>query len=262
MKAYLITTDEPFYLPGLVRAILAADNRRHVRGIGLLQPPGKGGWKKLISQFFDLYDLRTFVKVGSSFVVRKAARRLPSCLIPQRLSSVAEVASGFGVPVHHIDDINACRWLDFFCKEQVDLLVSLSASQIFRKRILALPRHGVINLHAAPLPRYRGLMPSFWQLYHGERQGAVTVHWMEEELDSGEIILQRWFPILPTDTQDAVIRRGKHHGAELVIEALELIEELGEAVPTRPNDPAQATYFSFPTREEARRFRSMGKRFL
>jgi methionyl-tRNA formyltransferase len=262
MRAFLITTDEPFYLPGLVRGILAGRAGAHVRGIGLLQPQGKGGWTKLIRRFYDLYDLPTFVRVGGGFVARKAIRRLPRALVPSGLRSVADVASDFGVPLHRIEDINAQRWLDFFRSEEVDLLVSLSASQIFKDRLLALPRYGIINLHAAPLPRYRGLMPSFWQLYHGERQGAVTVHWMEKELDSGDIILQRGFPIAPSDTQDALIRRGKQVGAELVAEAIELIEGRGRDVPTTPNDPAQATYFSFPTREDARRFRAMGKRFL
>jgi methionyl-tRNA formyltransferase len=262
MNVYLVTTDEPFYLPGMIRDILVGPARGHVRGIGLLEPQGKRGWKKLIGQFFDLYDLPTFVSVGASFAIRRLAQKLPSALVPSRLHSVAEVASSHRVPVYRIDDINGERWLEFFRQEQVDLIVSLSASQIFKERILALPSHGVVNVHAAPLPRYRGLMPSFWQLFHGEKEGAVTVHWMERELDSGDIILQRWFPISASDSQDALIRRGKRIGAELVSEAIQLLAARGRGAPTTRNDPSQATYFSFPTREEARQFRAMGKRFL
>lgn len=261
MNVFLITTDEPFHLPRMVDEILSHDQRRCIRGVALLQPPGRGGWRKLVRQFFDLYDFPTFLLVGAHFVASRIAALLPRAIIPRSWRSVADIASQHGLPIYRIADINAEPWVDFFHQQSADLLVSLSASQVFRDSILATPTLGVINVHGAPLPRYRGLLPSFWQLYHGETEGAVTVHWMEKKLDSGAILVQRSFPIAPDETLESLIRKGKALGATLVHEAIDLVAQYGRDVPTTPNDPRMATYFSFPTRQQAHEFLAMGRRF-
>ena len=63
----------------------------------------------------------------------------------------------------------------------LDLVISINASQKFKSEILALPRLGCINVHGALLPRYRGRLPSFWVLANGEKETGTTVHFMNEE---------------------------------------------------------------------------------
>jgi methionyl-tRNA formyltransferase len=125
---------------------------------------------------------------------------------------------------------------------------------------LTLPPHGCINVHGGPLPKYRGRLPSFWALLNGERETGVTVHFMNEELDDGPIILQRRVSIVPGETQHSLILKTKRVGTELLLEALDRLEK--GSVETLPNDRSQATYNTFPTPEDGRKFRRLGLRFV
>src|SRR5205823_5731761 len=81
-------------------------------------------------------------------------------------------------------------------------------------------RLGCINLHSAPLPRYQGMMPNFWTMVEGEPEAAVTVHYMVEKLDAGDIILQRAVPIRPPDSLHDLMVRSKVVGVEALLEAV------------------------------------------
>src|SRR6185436_2167236 len=141
-----------------------------------------------------------------------------------------------------------------------DLLVSIAASQVLRQRVLEVPRLGCINLHSAPLPRYQGMMPNFWTMVHGEPEATVTVHFMVEKLDAGDIILQRPVPIHPEDSLHDLMVRSKVIGVDALNEAVAQLEH-GTARPW-PMDASQASYFSFPKRRDAERLRRMGRALL
>ena len=104
-------------------------------------------------------------------------------------------------------------------------------------------------------------MPSFWMLLNDEKQGAVTIHFMEEELDSGDIIAQRSFDILPQETQHNLIVKSKQIGAQLLLDVLDICDATQGQMPRMPNPDREATYFGFPNKEDARRFRKRGKKF-
>lgn len=138
--------------------------------------------------------------------------------------------------------------------------LSINASQVFKPPLLALPRLGCINVHGALLPKYRGRLPSFWVLYNGEQETGVTVHFMNEKLDDGPIIIQRRIPVVPGETQHSLIMKTKKIGAELLLEALERLEQ-GQ-IEIQPNDCAHATYYSFPTPQDGQKFRRLGRHFI
>jgi methionyl-tRNA formyltransferase len=104
------------------------------------------------------------------------------------------------------------------------------------------------------------MLPTFWVLFHGEAETAVTVHLMNEALDDGPIVLQEAVPIRAGETQAGLMGRCKRIGGRLLAQAIDLFE-LGEAQ-TRPNPRAEATYHSFPTAEEAREFHARGGRWM
>jgi methionyl-tRNA formyltransferase len=157
--------------------------------------------------------------------------------------------------------INAASFVEVLRQEiRPDLLVSIAASQILRRRVLDVPPLGCINLHSAPLPRYQGMMPNFWTLMHGEREAAVTVHEMVEKLDAGDILVQRPVPIHPGDSLHDLMVRSKEVGVAALLEAAAQLEA-GTAT-RRPMDAREATYFSFPTRDDATRLRRMGRALL
>jgi methionyl-tRNA formyltransferase len=140
---------------------------------------------------------------------------------------------------------------------QPDLIVSVAASQIFKEPLLAIPPRGCINIHGALLPRYRGMLPSFWTLLNGEREGGVTVHYMSAGIDDGSILAQRRFPIHETDTVEALIGRSKALGADLLCDVLTRMNR--GPLTTAPNNAADGTYYSFPTRTDVRRLKARGR---
>lgn len=178
-----------------------------------------------------------------------------------RAYSIDDVARRHDLPVYRPENVNAPAFLDILRQDiRPDLLVSIAASQILKRAVLEIPRHGCINLHSAPLPRYQGMMPNFWTLVHGEPEGMVTIHYMVEQLDAGDIILQRSVPIYPGDSLHNLMVRSKIVGVDTLIEAIELIDS-GRVLP-RPMDATKATYFSFPRRADAQRLRAQGRRLL
>ena len=76
-----------------------------------------------------------------------------------------------------------------------DVLCSVAAPEIFRPPLLALAPRGAVNIHSGRLPVYRGMMPTFWQMMHGERAVTITVHEMAEKLDAGQVLATRTFPL-------------------------------------------------------------------
>ena len=175
--------------------------------------------------------------------------------------SAEDVARRHGIPVYHPEKINAPEFLSILRDEmRPDLIVSVAASQVFRRDLLEIPTKGCINLHSAPLPRYQGMMPNFWTMLHKEPHATVTVHYMAEQLDAGDIVLQREVEICPQDSLHDLMVHSKQVGVEALREAIALIEQ--DAAPRRPMDQAGASYFSFPTRADAKRLRVQGRRLL
>jgi methionyl-tRNA formyltransferase len=201
------------------------------------------------------------VRLASRYVGAKLADRANRVRPFTRPYSAADVARRHGLPVYRPAKINAPEFVTLL-REQIrpDLLVSIAASQVLRQRVLDVPRLGCINLHSAPLPRYQGMMPNFWTLVHGEPEATVTVHYMVEKLDAGDIVLQWPVPILPGDSLHDLMVRSKEVGVQAVLEAMEQIEH-GTAR-RHPMDPSKATYFTFPKREDARKLRQMGRALL
>lgn len=258
MRIAIVTQDELFYLPKFLKRILQARNKDIV-AIIILKPFNETIWGN-IRRAYNLYGLWDFLIYGFRFVMYKVMSAISRIWPIRGPWSVADVARRYGVPVYRPKDINAPSFLAVLYQHiQPDIIISVAASQIFKKEILSLPRYGCINIHTAPLPRYRGMLPTFWVLLNGEKETAVTVHYMTDRLDDGDIIRQEPVAISPDDTLDSLIRKTKQIGAEVLLQALEDIE-CGTVI-RRPNDASQATYFSFPTREDARRFRAQGRRF-
>jgi methionyl-tRNA formyltransferase len=109
--------------------------------------------------------------------------------------------------------------------KQPDLLLSVHFNQRLGSEVLALPPRGALNVHGALLPRNRGLFPHFWALANGDSETGVTVHWMDERLDHGDVLLQRTVAIAPHDTVHALVLRSKVDvGRHALLEALERIE--------------------------------------
>jgi len=132
-------------------------------------------------------------------------------------------------------------------------------NQIFKKQIIELAPKGCINLHTALLPKYRGLMPTFWVLKNNEKYTGVSVFFVDKGIDSGPIIVQEKVEI-GNMTQEALIKYTKKIGMECISKSIDLIEK--DKVELIENDADQKTYFTFPTNIDVKVFKSNGKKFF
>jgi methionyl-tRNA formyltransferase len=163
---------------------------------------------------------------------------------------VAQAAAGLGVPVLQPRTLKDPAVVAALARHAPDLLVTVAYGRIIPAAVLALPRLGCINLHPSLLPLYRGASPIQRAVADGAATTGVTVLYMTDELDAGDIILQREVPIGPEETAGELEARLAREGAALLREAIDLIAR--GVAPRRPQDHARATYAGRLDKEDGR----------
>ena len=130
---------------------------------------------------------------------------------------------------YHIDylkhsNINSREFIDVVSKYNCDLFVSMSFNQIFKREIINLPKLKTINCHAGKLPFYRGRNILNWALINDEKEFGITVHFIDEGIDTGDIILQKVYPINDTDDYNSLLDVAHTSCAEVLYEAISLFK--------------------------------------
>lgn len=133
---------------------------------------------------------------------------------------------------------------------QPDLIVVVAYGKMLPQTVLALPPHGCINVHASLLPKYRGAAPIQWAIARGERETGVTIMYISERMDAGDILLQKTMPIADDDTGGTLHDKLAVLGAEALREALQLLQ--GGQLVARPQNEAEATYAPLIHKENGR----------
>jgi methionyl-tRNA formyltransferase len=128
--------------------------------------------------------------------------------------------------------------------------VVVAYGQILTKSILKIPQYRAVNIHASLLPQYRGAAPIVWAILKGEKVTGVTTMFMDEGMDTGDILLQREIPIEDGDTAETLRQRLALLGAQLFVETLEKLKA-GSIHPI-PQDPSKATYAPPLKKEDGR----------
>jgi folate-dependent phosphoribosylglycinamide formyltransferase PurN len=255
MNLFLLTQPDAFYIPKLLdRFMEEKPKSTHVAGAAVLK--GEIAFDN-VPDYLRLMGVRGTVLNGLDFARHKALDVLDRSIGIDGLYSVRGVLQAHDIPEHTPENVNDPAFLDFLREQDIDLVVSIACPQIVREDLLNCPPEGVINIHGALLPKYRGKLPSFWVLVNGEEKTGVTVHYMNEQLDDGPIIVQKEVPIRPDDTLHSLVLRSKvQYGASALAEAVQQIAS--GTVETEDNPESEATYFSFPDGEAIRRFRKRG----
>src|SRR5260370_12817863 len=130
-----------------------------------------------------------------------------------------------------------------------DVIVVMAYGQILPRNVLEIPPTACLNLHASLLPRHRGAAPIQAAIAAGDRETGITVMYMDEGLDTGDILLQRKIDILPNDTGRSLHDRLAQVAPESLLEALDLLAS-GSA-PRTVHDNALATYAPNVKRQDA-----------
>jgi methionyl-tRNA formyltransferase len=155
-------------------------------------------------------------------------------------SPVKKAADAFGYSVLQPSNVKEHGFLDTLKSLAPDLLIVVAYGQVLTKATLSIPRLGAINVHASLLPKYRGAAPIQWAIINGEKETGVTTMWMDQGLDTGDMLLSVKVPIDPEDTAQTLHDRLAEEGAGLLSLTLEKLAS-GSLVAT-PQNHLEATY--------------------
>ncbi len=134
--------------------------------------------------------------------------------------SLAACARSLGLPLHDPKGVNSSEFVKVVRELKPDLKVLSGYTQILRKEILSVPPRGTINLHGGRLPDYRGASPIHWQIINGEESGGCAILYVDEGIDSGDILAQREYEIGPEATAGEIIARTLEIFPALLVDVL------------------------------------------
>jgi len=134
------------------------------------------------------------------------------------------LANKYDIPIIKIKDIGEEKSVQFIKRLMPDIIFALGFSQLIPKEILDIPLRGVIGSHPAALPKQRGRHPIIWTLIEGKRKSALTFFYITEGIDSGDILVQKYFSISLDDDAGAVYEKVVGLAKEILRELLPLLE--------------------------------------
>src|SRR5437879_10835876 len=177
----------------------------------------------------------------------KPQGRSRSTAVPPPVKTAAQAED---VPVLQPDRPSDPAFVERLRALAPDVGVVVAYGHILKPELLALPRHGMINLHPSLLPELRGAAPVEWAILNGLEKTGVTIMQMDEGLDSGPILHQLPHHIEPEVTGGELSEHLAEMGAQALVETLSLLEQ--NALKPVPQDHARAAYAPKLTRDTAR----------
>ncbi len=240
MNIYFLMTDEPVYSPITCRIFL----KKYADKIaGISFPPGAMNKKRIISTM-RIYGLRRFFSMS-----------IYHMLWMIRGGRIANIFHQYQAKVYSTENINSPVFIDLLKNLRVDLIISFNCPQVFRKELIAVPAKGCINVHFGMLPKYRGIQPIMHALLNGEKEFGVTVHYIDEKLDSGDIIIQEKIPISEKDILDTLYPKAFETAGHLLVRVVDMI--VNDTVKRIYNDPSKKSYYTYPRKETIKQYRRL-----
>ena len=155
--------------------------------------------------------------------------------------SVQKLAELHGIPTITPDNPNLPEVVEQIQTLQPDFYFSFYYREMLKAPLLAIPKHGALNMHGSLLPKYRGRVPVNWAIIRGETETGATLHYMTEKPDNGDIVAQQAVPILPNDTAHEVFNKVTV-AAEMALNGV-LPALLAGKAPREKQDLSKGAYF-------------------
>ena len=158
-------------------------------------------------------------------------------------------AEGLGIPVFQPNTLRDAAVAEQLKEINPDAIVVVAYGKLLPKEILDIPKYGCVNGHASLLPKYRGASPIQWCIVCGETKTGITTMYMNEGMDTGDILEQTEVVIGDEETAEQLFERLSVISAELMVSTLSKLEK-GEITPVKQNDN-EATYAPIIKKEMA-----------
>jgi methionyl-tRNA formyltransferase len=249
MNVVVITEEDVFYIYEFFRTFypLARGNDYTLRAVTILPAFNKRSYAALARQMYGFYGPAGFVRMGTWYVCRTLTGR-----------TVRTLTRSFGIELVDTRSVNSPAYLQAIRERDTDVIVSIAAPQIFKRDLISSVPRGCINSHSALLPENRGMMPVFWGMYKGDPEIGVTVHYINEGVDTGDIIKQERVAVSGESLHEMILKT-KRLSARLIDEAL---REIARGTVRSTPMPPGGSYQTFPTPAEVKEFRRRGRRML
>ena len=251
MRIYIITMDDPIHTYQFIKNIIDV---KQDEIIGLAVPKGnrltlsKG--KSKISYIFSLLLIMGpwhFIISSFKTIIFKIKKKLYAFGIAKN-PSISAYAESKNIPIRIISTPNSKKFREYLQTLDIDIIINQSQN-IIKKELLGIPKIGIINRHNALLPKNRGRLTPFWVIFNGDKETGVSIHFVEEGIDSGDIIVQKKYKVLKSDNFNSIVDKNYNIASEAMITAINLLQD-GLKV-FIPNKDQFATYNSTPTLNEA-----------
>lgn len=256
MKIFIIAMEDPVYTLPFLREIIA-ERQQDILGVAVSKG-GRLALPKKRSRFVYLLSLLVimgivhFIKFSCITLHFKLRKKLAPHLTFIDDPSLLHFARQKGINTFTVDNPNRAEFVRQLEELNPDVIINQSQS-IIKRRLLKVAGIGMINRHNALLPKNRGRLAPFWALYKNEKETGVSIHFVREGIDSGDIIVQERFPIEKNDNFNSIVRKNYTVAPRAMLKALALLEK-GQYELIK-NDDALSTYNSVPTLKEALKYR-------
>lgn len=230
---YILTTEDPLYTKKIIQELFLAFPDQ-IKGVGFTN--GLFTLKRVLLSPL-IYGLFKYCFLGFTVIIRK--------FIGGKIENLCKQNN---IQVDHFSSVKDGSLLKVLEDKKIDLLISVNCSKKLYPREFLFPTKGTINIHNSDLPKYGGLMPILHAIRNGETQNGVCIHFINEEIDRGDIIMKEYVEINKGDTLFSVWERCVNKGAQMLPRAVLLV--LQDKVERKPNKGKKASYFSFPSIKE------------
>lgn len=254
MRILIITPNEPFYMANNIGDLIKnLPSNNKIVGCVLQKQSTYGNRASFLQKAKKTYKI-----FGYKFFIYYSIKYIYIKLFGE---DVKDVLKKLKVPIIHLtENINSKKSISILNHHKPDLIISILGNEILKKSVLELPKKGCLNLHTSKLPKYRGMMPTFWAMLNDEKEIGVSVFLMDEGIDTGPIVKQTTVPINKLDSQRIIIEKTKKIGMQLLIESIKIINS-GKVEFTRNKD-RESSYYSYPQKKDVKLFLEKGKKFF
>lgn len=236
---YFILSGENLFHPHYFKGVLdnLPKNIYRVAGVTILKENYKKGLLYFLWQQVNLWGT-----IGLLYIAAHSLIRILLAKAGFKNLTVESISESFRIPIIYIERVNEAKHLDYLKRRKIDIVIS-SCGQIFKSKLLKLPKIACINRHSALLPKYGGVMPVFWAMHHNEKEFGVSMHYMVEEIDKGDIIYRETIPIEKGNSLFRNYLFAFDKSIVATINALDFISKRKIVGKFKNNNKA---YFSFP----------------
>lgn len=274
LRVVITTGDEPIVVNHFVEEVIARNPQRIV-GMAVVgsissmpdvtrkgkKNKNTGGLQRFLKFPVRLWGLAKNILVvvlifGVAETTRQILRmiRFRASLMLNRLSqsfpsqSIFAIGKRRNIHTWRATHVNEPMLAKRIAELKPDIIIN-QAPGILREEFLNLARLGVLNRHHSLLPKNRGRFSTFWTIYKGDKEAGISIHFVEKELDSGPIVLQKMIPLSDKESVGSLAHKAYDLAPITMTEALDLIEN--GKYELQDNSDEQASYNSNPTISQA-----------